>query len=83
VHIKKVGEGFSITRIELDCEADVPGIEEAAFQEVAQKAKETCPVSRARRHRDRAPGSPRERLTNTAPGLLYPCAPIPPDSAAV
>jgi osmotically inducible protein OsmC len=47
VHIKKVGEGFSITRIEIDCEADVPGIEEAAFQEIAQKAKETCPVSRA------------------------------------
>jgi len=47
VHIEKLGEGFSITRIELDCEADVPGIEEAAFQEIARKAKETCPVSRA------------------------------------
>ncbi len=47
VHIEKVGEGFSITRIELDCEAEVPGIDAAAFQEIAQKAKETCPVSRA------------------------------------
>ncbi len=47
VHIEKVGEGFGITRIELDCEADVPGIDDAAFQELARKAKETCPVSRA------------------------------------
>jgi osmotically inducible protein OsmC len=47
VHIEKVGEGFGITRIELDCEADVPGIDEATLQELARKAKETCPVSRA------------------------------------
>lgn len=47
VHIEKVGEGFSITRIELDTEAQVPGIDDAAFQEAARKAKEGCPVSRA------------------------------------
>lgn len=47
VHIEKVGEGFTITRIEADTEADVPGIDEATFQEVAQRTKETCPVSRA------------------------------------
>ena len=47
VHIEKVGEGFSITRIELDCQAEVPGIDEATFQELANKAKEGCPVSRA------------------------------------
>ena len=47
VHIEKVGEGFSITRIELDCQAEVPGIDEATFQEFANKAKEGCPVSKA------------------------------------
>jgi len=47
VHIEKVGEGFSITRIELDCEAEVPGIDEATFQDLANKAKEGCPVSKA------------------------------------
>ena len=47
VHIEKVGEGFSITRIELDCQAEVPGIDEAAFQDFANKAKEGCPVSKA------------------------------------
>ena len=47
VHIEKVGEGFSITRIELDTQAEVPGIDDATFQEFARKAKEGCPVSRA------------------------------------
>ncbi|HWM94298.1 MAG TPA: OsmC family protein [Thermoanaerobaculia bacterium] len=47
VHIEKVGEGFSITRIELDTEAEVPGIDDATFQDFANKAKEGCPVSRA------------------------------------
>jgi osmotically inducible protein OsmC len=47
VHIEKVGEGFSITRIELDTQAEVPGIDDATFQEFAKKAKEGCPVSKA------------------------------------
>jgi osmotically inducible protein OsmC len=47
VHLEKVGEGFKITRIELDNESEVPGIDEAAFQEHAKKAKEGCPVSQA------------------------------------
>ena len=47
VHLEKVGEVFSITRIELDTEAEVPGIDDAAFQDFANKAKEGCPVSKA------------------------------------
>jgi lipoyl-dependent peroxiredoxin len=47
VHIEKVGEGFAITRIELDTQAEVPGIDDATFQEFANKAKEGCPVSKA------------------------------------
>ncbi len=44
---EKIGEGFKITRIELATEAEVPGIDPAAFAEQARKAKEGCPVSQA------------------------------------
>jgi osmotically inducible protein OsmC len=47
VHIDKVGSGFTITKIELDCEAVVPGIDEQTFQATAQGTKNGCPVSRA------------------------------------
>ncbi len=47
VTVEKVGEGFKITRILLTCEAVVPGIQEAAFLETANKAKTGCPVSQA------------------------------------
>ena len=47
VHLEKVGEAFGITRIDLECEAEVPGIAAAAFQEQANGAKENCPVSKA------------------------------------
>jgi osmotically inducible protein OsmC len=46
-HIDRVAEGFRITRIELDTEAEVPGINEATFREQAEAAKQGCPVSRA------------------------------------
>jgi lipoyl-dependent peroxiredoxin len=48
LHFEKGDAGFSVTRIELDTRARVGGgIEDAAFQEIAQRAKDTCPVSRA------------------------------------
>jgi lipoyl-dependent peroxiredoxin len=47
VHIDKVGEGFKITRIELDTKARVPGIDRDEFEEQAEAAKEGCPVSQA------------------------------------
>ncbi len=47
VHLGKVGDAPTITKIELSCEADVPGLEEAAFQEKAEAAKAGCPVSKA------------------------------------
>jgi osmotically inducible protein OsmC len=46
VHLEKVDQGFKITRIHLTTEAKVPGIEEAAFQEQAEGAKQNCPVSK-------------------------------------
>jgi len=47
VHLT-VGEGgASITRVDLSCEAEVPGIDAAAFAEQAAGAKKNCPVSKA------------------------------------
>ncbi len=47
VSLEKVGDGFSITRIDLVTEGEVPGIDEATFLEHAENAKKGCPVSRA------------------------------------
>jgi len=48
VHLSpKDGGGFRISRIDLVTTAEVPGIEEGAFQQAAQAAKEGCPVSQA------------------------------------
>ena len=45
VHLDKVGEGFKVTKIDLATEAEVPEIDEAAFQEAANGAKTGCPIS--------------------------------------
>ena len=47
VELEKVGEGFQITRIHLDTEAEIPDIEESVFEKHAEEAKSTCPVSKA------------------------------------
>jgi osmotically inducible protein OsmC len=47
VHLLKGEAGFTISPIELKTEAEVPGIDQAKFQELAEQAKKTCPVSRA------------------------------------
>jgi osmotically inducible protein OsmC len=47
VKLEKVGEAFAITRIDLETDADIPGINDAAFQKVANDAKQNCPVSKA------------------------------------
>jgi osmotically inducible protein OsmC len=47
VHLEKSDEGFTITRIELDTRARVPGMDDSDFQRIAEAAKAGCPVSRA------------------------------------
>ncbi len=47
VQLDKVENGFKISHIQLDSEARVPGIEETEFQEIAEGAKQGCPVSQA------------------------------------
>lgn len=46
VHLEKVDEGFSITRIVLDTEGEVSGVDEETFGKHAKAASENCPVSR-------------------------------------
>ena len=47
VKLEKIGEAFSITRIDLETEAEVPGVDDATFQKFANDAKQNCPVSKA------------------------------------
>lgn len=46
VTLDKVGEGFEITTSHLDVVAKIPGADQAKFAEIANKAKEGCPVSK-------------------------------------
>ena len=45
--LEKKEAGWTITEIELETSAVVPGIDEARFQDIAQTSKKNCPVSRA------------------------------------
>ena len=47
VHLGATAAGPTITRIDLDTEASVPGLDAAAFVAHAETAKATCLVSRA------------------------------------
>jgi osmotically inducible protein OsmC len=47
VQLLKQEGGFAITEIQLETEADVPGIDNAKFQGLAEDAKKGCPVSKA------------------------------------
>jgi osmotically inducible protein OsmC len=46
VTIEQEGEGFRITRSDLELTADVPGVEQERLQQLAEDAKANCPVSR-------------------------------------
>jgi lipoyl-dependent peroxiredoxin len=46
VRLEKVGDGFAITHSDLVCVAKVPGIDDRAFQEIAEQTKAGCPVSK-------------------------------------
>ena len=47
VRLVKQGDGFVIDRIALTLDAKVPGIDNTKFQELAQGAKQGCPLSKA------------------------------------
>jgi osmotically inducible protein OsmC len=47
VDLEKVEDGFAIKSIALVLDARVPGIDAKKFQELADKAKKGCPISKA------------------------------------
>src|SRR5438093_12379468 len=47
VRLEKIGAGLSITMIELATEADIPGIDDATFQQYALDDNQNCPVPNA------------------------------------
>jgi osmotically inducible protein OsmC len=46
VTLEKQSDGFAITAVHLILKAKVPGADDAKFQELANKAKAGCPVSK-------------------------------------
>jgi lipoyl-dependent peroxiredoxin len=47
VHFGKDDAGFAIRSIDLNVKADVEGLDDEKFQQVAEDVKKTCPVSKA------------------------------------
>jgi osmotically inducible protein OsmC len=43
----KVGEGFKLTSVRLTIRGEVEGVDEDAFRQAAEDAKDNCPVSQA------------------------------------
>jgi lipoyl-dependent peroxiredoxin len=43
----KVGEGWGVTAMDLRVRGRVPGLDRAAFEEVARAGEEGCPISNA------------------------------------
>ena len=46
VHLDKVDGAQTVTRIDLVTRGDVPGIDEAEFNKLAEATKTGCPISR-------------------------------------
>jgi osmotically inducible protein OsmC len=40
------GDGFTVTRSDLDLTADVPGLDEGRLRTLAEDAKRNCPISK-------------------------------------
>jgi osmotically inducible protein OsmC len=47
VHLNTVDGKATITRVHLEVNAEVPGIEDAEFQKIAEGTRTACPVARA------------------------------------
>jgi osmotically inducible protein OsmC len=47
VHIEKLEDGFTVTKIEVNTVADIEGIDEKTFLKHAEATKLACPVSKA------------------------------------
>lgn len=46
VELDKDGEGFKVSRSDLELTADVPDLDEAKLRDLAEEAKKNCPISK-------------------------------------
>lgn len=46
VTLDKQDDGFAVTKVHLDMRARIPGIDQSKFEEIANKAKAGCPISK-------------------------------------
>lgn len=46
VTLEKQSDGFAVTAVHLKMQARIPGIEQSKFDEIADKAKSGCPISK-------------------------------------
>ena len=46
VKLEQQGDGFTVTRSDLELHADVPGLDDARVRELAEDAKKNCPISK-------------------------------------
>ena len=46
VKLEQDGDGFKVSRSDLELDADVPGIDEGRLRELAEGAKAGCPISK-------------------------------------
>lgn len=46
ISLEKDGDGFKVTRSDLTLTGTIPGIDKAAFMDLAKEAKANCPVSK-------------------------------------
>jgi osmotically inducible protein OsmC len=47
ITLEKSSEGFKISKADLETQGKVKGIDEGKFRELAEKARDNCPVSKA------------------------------------
>jgi osmotically inducible protein OsmC len=47
VYLEKQDIGFTIVKIEMNCEVEVEGVDDKTFQKIAEETKKGCPVARA------------------------------------
>ena len=46
VTLEQVGKEFTITAVDLELQAAIPGIEKTEFEKIANEVKQACPVSK-------------------------------------
>ena len=46
VTLEKQNDGFAVTKVHLNMRARIPGIDQSQFEEIANKAKAGCPISK-------------------------------------